>query len=145
MVNDLNSIRVITSNVKLWIGAEIEADIADSFREARRVVETSINGAIVGNDYSLPFSDWDCIAIVRNDDVFGEITEYSPETEEMDFRLKLDYKTFKLSSKENREKMIYDMLARSLSILIGMNVSGAGFERLLSDVVAVGRAHGWLR
>jgi hypothetical protein len=38
--------------MKLWIGGELEADIADSFRDARRSVEKAINDVITANVYS---------------------------------------------------------------------------------------------
>ena len=67
--------------MKLWIGGEICADIADAFREARLVVERAINAAIGSSDYGLELEAWDCIAIIRDDKAFEERVRFSQKNE----------------------------------------------------------------
>ena len=110
----------------------------------RRTVEQSINDFIAEKTYPIILKTWDVIAILRDDDVFDKIYEYSKKTGEMDFRLKLNYAKFKNASPLEREKMIFEMLLRSLSILKEKGVSGIGMETLLSDVSRIGQAAGWV-
>jgi hypothetical protein len=127
--------------MKLWIGGELESDIADSFRAARRDIEIAINNVIEANVYPGKLKSWDCIAIVRNDEIYGEICKYSKKTGEMDFRLKLDYMKFKEASQIERCKMLFKMLLRSLAIIKEKNALAC--DDLLSDVLKVGRNCGW--
>ena len=87
--------------MKLWIGAEMSADVADSFRVVRLRVESIVNGVIVPKSYDLPLNRWDCIAIVRDDACFAERVRYSPKRRDMDFRLRIDHAEFKAADLEN--------------------------------------------
>ena len=127
--------------MKLWIGGEIEADVEESFRHARRDVQAAINDIISEKVYQVDLGGWDCIAIIRNDDCFDEICKYSKKTKEMDLRLKLDYKNFKSSSELERKQMLFAMLIRSLSIL---KEKGAIKDGLLSDALLAGKSNRWV-
>lgn len=101
----------------LWIGSEIDADVADSFREIRKRVESAINRVITEKSYDLPLTGWDCIAIIRVDEEFKERVRYSRKTHEMDFRLRLSHTEFKFANSDIREAMLFLMLNRSLDLL----------------------------
>ena len=103
--------------MKLWIGAELDADVADSFREARNRVEAAVNAVISPKDYTLPLNSWDCIAIVRGDDRFTERVRYSAKTREMDFRLRIDHSAFNAATPCERASLIFAMLRRSIALL----------------------------
>jgi hypothetical protein len=130
--------------MKLWIGGEIIADVADAFREARKRVEQAINLGLSGKDYNIPISDWDCIVILRDDEEFKEITKYSEKSHSMDFRLKLSYEQFKKGDGMYREKMIFHLLQRSLEILKGKWLSGQGIDKLIDDIKSIGREQKWI-
>jgi hypothetical protein len=130
--------------VKVWIGAELEADVADSFREARSKVEKTINATLEGKQYDIALNSWDCIAIIRDDKNFPEITKYSPKKREMDFRLKIDYKAFKEGNQLDREKLIFGMLRNSLSIIKANGVFGDGLDNLIADVDFIGKTNNWI-
>lgn len=121
--------------MKLWIGAEMEADVADSFRQSRSRVEGNINRVIQQRHYDLPFSSWDCIAILRDDTHFEERTRYSPKRKDMDFRLRLDYKAFKAGTPSQQDAMIFDMLHRSLTLLAVKIGDCAGLQELHADLL----------
>ncbi|OZG70207.1 hypothetical protein BTA51_27465 [Hahella sp. CCB-MM4] len=130
--------------MKLWIGGELQADVADNFRAARKKVENAINDEITRGSYEVNLVDWDCIAILREDNEFKEITKYSSSKKEMDYRLNINFQEFKNASAEKQESMIFDMLKRSLTLLKekkGINVGE--IERLIRDVDHVGKVNGW--
>lgn len=130
--------------MKLWIGGEIQADIADSFRDARNSVEKTINSYIRDKRYDLPLSSWDVIAIVRDDNELPETVDYSAKQQEMDFRLTINHEDFKRSGELERERLIYQMLIKSLALLKDKGVASSDIEQLMLDVTAVGNRRGWV-
>jgi stress-induced morphogen len=129
--------------MKLWISGEIEAAVGDAFRHAMNSVENTINATIESKNYNLPLDGWDCIAILRDDEDFEEVTKYSQKKKDMDFRLKVDYQQFKAGPQLQREKLIYQMLERSLSILKDKGLPSEGLDELQSDIKRVASEHGW--
>ena len=121
--------------MNLWIGAELEADVADSFREARKRVENAVNRVILSKSYNLPLNNWDCIAIVRADKHFAERVRYSGKSHEMDFRLCINHTEFKAANSPQQDKMIFIMLQRSLELLAGKISSSAALKELQSDLL----------
>lgn len=131
--------------MKLWIGGEICADIADEYRHAQNAVEDAINAVIEGKDYDLELDGWDCIAIIRDDEVFGEITRYSPKRRNMDFRLGIGHTQFKSATPAQREAMIMQMLIRSLALLgEKKGISKEGVENLAADARSIAKQRSWL-
>ena len=129
--------------MKLWISSETQSDVFDDFRKASLKVEDCINEVIVDKTYGLALDGWDCIAILRNDDDFEELVQYSPKKKEMDFRLRIDYESFKSGNDLEREQLVFGMLIRSLKLLNVKGLDGDGMESLESDVKSVGAAKGW--
>lgn len=130
--------------MKLWIGGEVCAEVADSFRYARIIVEKAVNEAISEKNYAVNFNSWDCIAILRDDKAFKEITKYSLKKKEMDFRLQIDFDKFRSVSDVRREALIFEMLLRSLALLKEKKGIGEEIDRLAADVKIVAIEHGWL-
>lgn len=120
--------------MKLWIGAEGSADIADSFRVARNRVESAVNDVIMPKSYDLPLDSWDCIAIIRDDEHFAERFKYSPKRRDMDFRLRIDHAEFKATSPQQQITMIFNMLRRSLELLSDKLSSPAALKDLQVDL-----------
>ena len=120
--------------MKLWIGAEMSADVADSFRVVRLRVESIVNGVIVPKSYDLPLNRWDCIAIVRDDACFAERVRYSPKRRDMDFRLRIDHAEFKAASSQQQSTMIFTMLQRSLELLADKLSSPKALKELQADL-----------
>jgi hypothetical protein len=129
--------------VKLWIGGEIQADIGDSFRDARNIVEKKINEFLEQITYQIDFSDWDCIAIVRDDNEFKEICKYSLKKQEMDFRLKIDYEQFKNGTADERKLLIFQMLLRSLELLKEKG-AGKSITTFIDDIANLGKTNNWI-
>jgi hypothetical protein len=120
--------------MKLWIGGELEASVADAFRTARISVETAINNLIEGIDAS-EANDWDVIAILRDDEVYGERVRFSKK-DGMDLRLKIPFNDFLQASPDIQKTLIIDMLLRSLEI-IGTKYPSAAIEQVIAAVRGV--------
>ncbi|MCG8612680.1 MAG: Imm44 family immunity protein [Pseudomonadales bacterium] len=132
--------------MKLWIGSEYEEDIGDQLREARNFVEEDINKTIEDKTYEIELDDWDCIAIIMNDDPFhDEVIKYSKKKRDMDFRLKINFDEFRSADSLGRQKLIYQMLLRSLNLLLEKGANEAGVNALVQDVSVVANKNGWMK
>lgn len=123
--------------MKLWIGGEIDADVADSFRVVRNRIEAAVNRVTMPKSYDMPLTGWDCIAIVRADDEFPERIHYSPKNGQMDFRLRIDYSKFRTATPREQELMLFTMLLRSLELLAERLPTRVSIEELTADLKAV--------
>jgi hypothetical protein len=129
----------------IWIGGEIDHSVADAFRTARNRVEKTINTALAGKTYELPVDAWDCIAIIRQDYIFHEVHTISLQKRTMDFRLCIDYETFRQASQRKQQALIFAMLLRSLALLrekVGDRESIIDFEH---DVREIGVMNKWIQ
>ncbi|MCW7471769.1 Imm44 family immunity protein [Leptospira kanakyensis] len=129
--------------MKLWIGGELEAEIGENFRLSRNIVEKKINEFLKTVLYKVDFSDWDCIAIVRNDDNFQETYKYSKKKKEMDIRLKIDFNQFKTANHHEQESLIFKMLQRSLEILKNKVENTENLELLIKEFTKFGIVNNW--
>ncbi|WP_426687240.1 Imm44 family immunity protein [Rhodanobacter ginsengiterrae] len=122
--------------MKLWIGAELEADVGDQFRNARKSVVDTINSYIDSRNYDLGVENWDCIAIVRDDDCFPEKFVLNKKSGDMDFRIRIDYLKFKHGDSYEQKRLIFQMLEKSLLVLGGKNHND-GVSVLLRDIKSI--------
>jgi hypothetical protein len=134
----------VGEKMKLWIGAEMSADVADAWRVARNATEASINELLQKREYELPVTQWNCIGIVRDDANFAERATYSKKKRSMDFRLSIDHDRFKTASSAIRERMVFEMLLRSLEILCAKSGEAAGIELLTKDIKELAVTKGWI-
>lgn len=130
--------------MELWMSSETQYDILHPSIIARNAVKKVVNTIIRTREYNLPLNSWDVIFILKESTDLEEIIEYDPEEEEMDFRLRIDYKTFKEADEKMRESMIFAQLQRSVELLgeFGLNEEGLGL--LKADLVAIGIHEHWI-
>jgi hypothetical protein len=62
----------------------------------------------------------------------------------MDFRLSIDHDRFKTASSAIRERMVFEMLLRSLEILCAKSGEAAGIELLTKDIKELAVTKGWI-
>ena len=75
---------------------------------------------------------------------YCEIIKYSPKTKKMDFKLQIDYPEFVNGDAKHQQQFIYEMLMRSLDLLIEKGLNEAGIESLRRDTQNVALKHGWI-
>ena len=131
--------------MKVWISGEVDAEVGDAFHEAMWRVDSLLNEELEKETYDLPLDSWDCIAIIRDDEVFGEITRYSKKKRDMDFRLRIGHTQFKTASPLEREALMFEMMRRSLTLLASKGLAGPELDRLAADAERVAARHGWTR
>nr|WP_036595250.1 Imm44 family immunity protein [Moraxella osloensis] len=134
--------------MKLWMSSEYSGDIGSELRNSRNFVEDEINKLIEHKEYNLDLDKWRCITILMKSkedrQLYCEIIKYSPKTKKMDFKLQIDYDEFVDSNDKRRQQIIYEMLMRSLDLLIQKGLNETGIESLRQDTQSVALKHGWI-
>ncbi|WP_067141278.1 Imm44 family immunity protein [Oceanivirga salmonicida] len=135
--------------MKLWMSSEYSVGIGDKLRLARNYVEKVINEKINKKKYMLEeyLEGWDCISIIMNmkNHEYIERTIYSKKKKDMDFRLQIDYEEFDNTDDLGRQRLIYEMLDRSLDILLEKKkLPLDAIEELRADVKEVAKEQGWI-
>ncbi len=130
--------------MNLWIGAETQAEVSDSFRSIRSEVERAINAAIDSHKSDIGVDSWDCVVILREDVHLPEVIKVSKARRDMDFRLQLDYQAFIKADELGRKQLLFALLLRSLTLLKHKTGLAAEFDELTALVRAVGERHKWL-
>jgi hypothetical protein len=130
--------------MKLWMSAEFSGDIGDGLRLARNFVEDEINTVIEAKDYDIELDGWDCIAIImESDSDFEEVIKYSIKKRDMDFRLRICFENFANADALGQQRLIYQMLLRSLDLLIEKGVNVSGINALRADVEGIAKKFAW--
>ena len=143
--------------MKLWLSAELSCKVLsqeqlDQERIARNSVEETLNSRLLNESYDIPIQQWNCIGIIMGENDFDERIYYSPKRKDMDFRLKIDPIAFKSTDDLGREKLIFEMLLRSLDLLKAKfekarpKLNSKVFEeleRLKNYVLNIGKEKSW--
>lgn len=134
--------------MKLWMSGEVEKHILEPFRLAIIYLEDEINAKIADKDYDIDLDKWRCIAILMKDKVdqerYCEVIKYSSKTKKMDFKLQIDYPEFVNGDAKRQQQLIYEMLMRSLDLLLEKGLNEAGIESLRQDTQSVALKNGWI-
>ena len=131
--------------MKLWMSSEFSGEIGGDLRAARNLVEDEINAVIEAKDYDFELDGWDCIAVIMEDNSdFDEIVKYSKKKRDMDFRLHISFENFAFANALGQQKLIYQMLLRSLDLLIENGANVSGINALRVDVDGVAQKCAWL-
>ncbi|MDP8185340.1 Imm44 family immunity protein [Phocoenobacter skyensis] len=90
---------------------------------------------------------------MKDDPNYPERIRYYHKKRDMDFRLKIDYQKFENTDDLGRQRLIFEMLMRSLDLLEGrfkkasLRMDVKAFEelnRLRLDVIEVAKKENWL-
>ncbi|EIF51637.1 Imm44 family immunity protein [Sulfurovum sp. AR] len=144
--------------MKLWMSSEtsrevLNEDQSTQLRLARNFVKDKINLKIEDISYEIPLDSWDCIIVMMGDDSFEERTIYSMKKRDMDFRLKIDHAEFNSTDALGQQKLIFEMLMRSLDLLKEKftkvkpklpHTIYDELENLKADVLSVANSNGWI-
>jgi len=128
--------------MKLWMTSETESSVADDLRLVRNSVEDDLGSYLFDKNYDLELGSLDCIIILRNDDVFEEITRYSPKKRDMDFRLSINFDTFVSSDFGKRKTLVLETIIRAIDILATKkSINKEAIQNLRGDVISFGESH----
>ena len=134
--------------MKLWMSGEVVQNVLEPFRLAMLYVSDQINAKIDDKDYDIELDKWRCIAILMKDKAdqerYCEVIKYSSKTKKIDFKLQIDYPEFVNGDAKRQQQLIYEMLMRSLDLLIEKGLNEAGIESLRQDTQSVALKNGWI-
>lgn len=131
--------------MKFWISAEIDKAAFEAFRLACIEVEHTFNLRLGAKDYDLALDSFDCISVMRGDNVFRERTLYSPKKRDMDFRLWMDLDKFVQADELSQRAQIFAMLLRAADILkTKKGISPTAIDELRSDMLNIGDEMKWV-
>ncbi|MCY1161888.1 hypothetical protein D9M71_17980 [compost metagenome] len=108
--------------MKVWMSSESSKEVLNEeqltqLNVARNYVENLLNNKFEHKSYDIPLDSWDCITIMMGSKGFEERIIYSFKRKNMDFRLKINYMDFKSTDDLGRQKLIFEMMLRSLDLL----------------------------
>lgn len=131
--------------MQLWIAGEINHDVGDAFRAARKVVETAFNEHYGATGYGASVAKWAYIAMISppGTGFEEEINRYDKRDRCLEFRLRIDHGAFLAANTRAREGMIVSALRRSLVLAEGMHVPDLALAQLRRDVDSLATKQGW--
>lgn len=135
-----------TGNMKLWMSAEMQLDVSDPYRGARKEIETRINSVIAEKPYGKDVERWSFIAIIREQDSpdYPELSRFTKHSRTAEFRLKLNHREFKQAGPIEQKRMIVASLIRSINMMPEIGANQIESKKLLEDVTKITSEAGWL-
>lgn len=131
--------------MKLWLSAETESSVYEDLRHARNSLEDELASFLESKQYEIELDSLNCIIILRNDDVFEEITRYSAKKRDMDFRLAIDFNEFTNSDFNQRKSLILETVIRAVDILSAKkSINKEAVQALRNDIINFGNRNGIL-
>jgi hypothetical protein len=126
--------------MKLWIGAEMDEEVSDAYRQARRLVEPAVNAKLSDVKLGSPYEKWAFIGIVMSDEGFyKEVAKKDARRKVLEFRLKIDHDAFRRGTDKARAALMLKALERSVDGMSGLGVSDEDRARLRSILADVER------
>ncbi|OAL80414.1 hypothetical protein AY606_15455 [Acinetobacter sp. SFB] len=108
--------------MQVWMSSESSKEVLNEEQltqldVARNYVKNLLNHKLEHKSYDIPLDSWDCITVMMGPRGFEERVMYSFKKKSMDFRLKINYEEFKSTDDLGRQKLIFEMMLRSLDLL----------------------------
>jgi hypothetical protein len=132
--------------MRFWFSGEIEADVGEAYRPVRREIEQTLNEILSDVDYGPGVSKWAFLSIIlaASHSAFPEIRRYDPLTTVVEFRLWIDYRSFKDAGPTTQKQMFYARLLSSVDLATALGIPSFDLVRLKRDMVVIGRQKGWI-
>ena len=99
-------------------------------------------------DYGSGLSEWFLIFIIMGGKLdlgYKERTKYSKKNQEIDFRLRIDFDSFKKGNTKQRTYLLYECMKRSLDIMEEKKIPNFNISRLKVDFETISEEQGWSR
>jgi hypothetical protein len=118
------------------MSGEIDADVADAYRDTRRTIEKATNRELDQLELHTDARQWAVIAIIRSHDHpdYGEVTRRDESRGVLEFRLRLNHGDFLKGDRIQRAVAVIETLRRSTILMGDLGVSEAD-RRALSGVL----------
>lgn len=125
--------------MNFWSSSEVESDVADAHRQARKDLESSINHKIARKEYGSGVSKWALIYIVlsEKDVKYPEVCRFQKKSKIVEFRLCVDYLAIRNGDELNHRKLLAATILRTLQLAKSMRLDDFDLEAFSADVSMV--------
>jgi hypothetical protein len=131
--------------MRVWTSGEIEGDIDQSFRLARKAVEQALTARVGSEDYGAGVCKWALIYIIMNeeDPAYPEIQRYTKSTGVVEFRLNVDHRAFTEGDPLRQRELLAATVLRSLDLSGGLRIPDFDADRFKRDVTQALNENKW--
>lgn len=130
----LSTNRIINAgeNMEFWWSGETDADVGDAYSSIMTRVAAEINRLLKGLVFEEKAEEWAFIGILLGQTHvdFGEVVKRSSRGKSLEFRLKIPHSEFLSGDANERTRLIFDALSRSITLMEKLRVSHATQETL---------------
>ena len=129
----------------LWMSGEIQLDIADQHRSARKEIESAVNAVLESSNYGEALNKWYFISIILEEAPpgFDEINKLRKKEQSFESRLRISYNEFKAADAVGQRRLIMIALLRSVTEMRRCAVKGIDHDKLESDLRELAATKGW--
>lgn len=131
--------------MQFWSSSEVQSDVADSHRPARKDLELAINNVIAERSYGDGVSQWALIYIILDEgDDYPELNRYQKKNGVAEFRLVVDYAAIQACDHMEHRKVLAQTIVRSLDLAKTMKIASFDLDAFSRDVVSALAQLRWL-
>lgn len=129
--------------MRVFLSAEVQNEVSEALRQASNKVRQSIISKLA-DDYGPDIALWGHIVILRPKipEGWGEVYRYHRKDQSAEFRLIIDYQSFKAARPERQVQMLMESILRSIDLFPALNVDGFDVARFRRDIVDAAVAGG---
>lgn len=122
--------------MKLWSAGEVDGDVSDAYREARKWTESTINELLASRNYGDGIDEWALIYIITEErsDARPEIAKFARGKRSVEFRLRVDHARFAAGIALEQKRLLLEALARSVRLMPSLGVERVDTDRLAADI-----------
>ena len=123
-------------SMELFLSAEVQNEVSDALRQASNKIRTLVIPKLAAN-YGPDIEVWAFITILRPEipEGWGEVEKYHRKDRTAEFRLIIDYQTFKAASADKQVEMLLESILRSIDLFPSLNVKDFDIDRFRRDIV----------
>ena len=106
--------------MEFFMSAEIEADVGQYERSARKKIEPLLIDFLSGVVLDSELKTWSFISIILSDKFAGwspELIKFNKKDKEFDCRLRIEHERFKCANESRQIAMILDAIERSIEMM----------------------------
>jgi Immunity protein 44 len=104
--------------MQVWTSSEAQFDVDEALTAARKDLERELRSSVASQDFGTGVSKWALIYILlpEDDSNYPEVWRFHKRTSVVEFRLKVDHKSFKESNTIDQRKLLGEAVLRSIEL-----------------------------
>lgn len=110
-------------------------------------MEAYMKPVLADKDYGPGLPEWFLMFVILSPETPGrgapERVLYKKKTKELDMRLNVDFDAFKSGDSDERQKLLYSCMLRSLELMAGKKIPDFNAAALKADIEAIAAEEGW--